>query len=281
MADSGIKVKKVAFQGNRGAFSEAAAMKYYNGDVDLKPLHSFDDVFEQVTAQEVNAGVLPIENSLTGAIHRNYDLLLKNDLWIVGETQVRVIHNLIAHPGTKIEDLKQVYSHPQGLAQCEKFLSKHPEIENFPAYDTAGSVQMIKEKKLLHAAAIASKRAAEYYGMEIIEEGIEDFEENYTRFIVLEKNHSIAKDANKTSIVFSMENNPGSLFKCLSVFALRDISLSKIESRPLYGKPWQYFFYLDIEENVENERCKNAINHIQEITDFFKVLGCYRNGLNY
>ncbi|MCH7781685.1 hypothetical protein IID62_01325, partial [candidate division KSB1 bacterium] len=106
-------------------------------------------------------------------------------------------------------------------------------------------------------------------------------EENYTRFIVLEKNHSIAKDANKTSIVFSMENNPGSLFKCLSVFALRDISLSKIESRPLYGKPWQYFFYLDIEENVENERCKNAINHIQEITDFFKVLGCYRNGLNY
>ncbi|MCH7782934.1 prephenate dehydratase, partial [candidate division KSB1 bacterium] len=167
MADSGIKVKKVAFQGNRGAFSEAAAMKYYNSDVDLKPLHSFDDVFEQVTAQEVNAGVLPIENSLTGPIHRNYDLLLKNDLWIVGETQVRVIHNLIAHPGTKIEDLKQVYSHPQGLAQCEKFLSKHPEIENFPAYDTAGSVQMIKEKKMLHAAAIASKRAAEYYGMEI------------------------------------------------------------------------------------------------------------------
>jgi len=174
MTKSDNNVKKVAFQGNRGAFSEAAAIKYYSNDIDLVPQHSFDDVFEMVASSEVDSGVLPIENSLTGPIHRNYDLLLKNDLWITGETQIRVRHNLIAHPGTKIEDIDQVYSHPQGLAQCDKFLSKYPKMENLAAYDTAGSVEMIKEKKLLKAAAIASKRAAEFYGMEIIAEGIED-----------------------------------------------------------------------------------------------------------
>ncbi len=268
----------VAFQGNRGAYSEAASKNYFGGDVDLLPCHSFDDVFDEVIGGAAGAGVLPIENSLTGSIHRNYDLLLKYNVWIVGETYVRVMHSLIVHPGTELGQIKRVYSHPQGLSQCEKFLAQFPQWELVPAYDTAGSVQIIKETGNKDAAAIASRHAAEFYGMSVLKEGIEDIEENFTRFIVIRKDKEIFPDADMTSIVFSTSNVPGALFKTLSVFALRDIGLSKIESRPLHGKPWQYFFYLDIEDNIENRRCERAIAHLQEITDFFKVLGCYRRG---
>lgn len=275
MTENNHNKELVAFQGVRGAYSEAAIHTYYKNPVDLMPCNSFDDVFDAVTTGTVTAGMIPIENSLTGSIHRNYDLLLKYDLWIVGETQVRVMHNLIVHPGIRFEEIKRIYSHPQGLSQCEKFLAQFPAIELVPAYDTAGSVQLIKEKGWKDAAAIASRRAAEFYGMEIIKEGIEDIAENFTRFLLLKKDRFVPQGANKTSIVFSTANIPGALFKSLSVFALRDIGLSKIESRPLHGKPWQYLFYVDIEDNIENERCRNAINHLQEITNFFKVLGCY------
>ena len=268
----------VAFQGNRGAYSEAASKSYFGDGIDLLPCHSFDDVFERVIRGDAGAGVLPIENSLTGSIHRNYDLLLKFNVWIVGEAYVRVMHSLIVHPGTTLEEIKKVYSHPQGLSQCEKFLAQYPHWELVPAYDTAGSVQIIKEEKLKDAAAIASRHAADFYGMAVLKEGIEDIEENFTRFIVIRKDKAVFPDADMTSIVFSTSNVPGALFKSLSVFALRDIGLSKIESPPLHGKPWQYFFYLDIEDNIENKRCERAINHLQEITDFFKVLGCYRRG---
>ena len=269
----------VAFQGVRGAFSEAAAVKYYGRPVELEPCRSFDDVFEKVTGGEATSGIVPIENSLTGSIHRNYDLLLKYDLWIAGETHVRVVHNLIAHPGVKIEEIKRVYSHPQGLSQCEKFLSAYPHFEQVSAYDTAGSVQLIKKNGWRDAAAIASSRAAEWYEMEILRKGIEDNVENFTRFLVLIKNRETPNGADKTSIVFSTEDIPGALFKSLSVFALRDLSLSKLESRPLHGKPWEYFFYLDIEDNIDNERCKNAINHLRETANLLKILGCYRRGL--
>ncbi len=266
----------VGFQGNRGAYSEAASRSFFGKSVKTLPCHSFDEVFERIIKKEVTAGVLPIENSLTGPIYRNYDLLLKHKVWVVGETQVRIRHSLIAHHGTKIKDIRRVYSHPQGLFQCEKFLTKYPKIEQIPAYDTAGSVQLIKEKGWEDAAAIASSYAASFYKMDILKEGIEDIEENFTRFLVLQKEKSIPKGANKTSIVFSTENIPGILFKCLSVFALRDIGLSKIESRPLHGKPWEYFFYLDIDDNSENERCRNAINHLKEITNYLNVLGSYK-----
>lgn len=275
MTENNHNKELVAFQGIRGAYSEAAIRTYYKHSVDLVPCNAFDDVFDAVTTGRVTAGMIPIENSLTGSIHRNYDLLLKYDLWIVGETQVRVMHNLIVHPGIRFEEIKRIYSHPQGLSQCEKFLAQFPSIELIPAYDTAGSVQLIREKGWKDAGAIASRQAAEFYSMEIIKEGIEDIAENFTRFLLLKKDRFVPQGANKTSIVFSTENVPGALFKTLSVFALRDIGLSKIESRPLHGKPWQYLFYLDIEDNIENERCRNAINHLQEITNFFKVLGCY------
>ena len=269
---------KVAFQGVRGAYSEEAVEKLVNEDMEFVPLHSFDNVFDAVAEGRADRGVIPIENSLTGSIHRNYDLLLKHNLWIMGETMVRIIHNLIVNKGVEFKDIRRIYSHPQGLSQCEKFLSKFPEIEQIPAYDTAGSVKMVKGEKMLDAAAIASKQAAFYYDMIILEEGIEDIDENYTRFLMLSKSKEISENANKTSMVFSTENVPGILFKSLSVFALREINLLKIESRPVHGKPWEYFFYLDIEENLNNERGINAINHLKEISTYLKILGCYPKG---
>ena len=266
---------KVAFQGVRGAYSETAVEQMVREKLEFVPLRSFDDVFNAVENGEVDRGVLPIENSLTGSIHRNIDLLLKYDLWIVGEIKVRIRHSLIANKNIEFKDIKKIYSHPQGLQQCEKFLSRYSHIEKIPAYDTAGSVKMIKEEKMMDSAAIASKQAALYYDMIILEEGIEDVEENYTRFVMLSKSKDISKDANKTSIVFSTKNEPGVLFKSLSVFALRDINLLKIESRPVHGKPWEYYFYMDIEENINNERGKNAINHLKEIATYLKILGCY------
>ncbi len=269
---------KVAFQGVRGAYSEAAVEQLIKETIEIVPLHSFDDVFDAVENGEADRGVIPIENSLTGSIHRNYDLLLKRNLWIMGETKVRIVHNLIVNKNVAFGDIRKIYSHPQGLSQCEKFLSKYPDIENIPAYDTAGSAKMIKEEKMLDSAAIASKQAAFHYDMVILEEGIEDLEENYTRFFILSKSKIINDNANKTSIVFSVKNEAGALFKSLSVFSLRDINLLKIESRPVHGKPWDYYFYLDIEENINNEKGMKAINHLEEITSYLKILGCYPKG---
>ena len=269
---------KVAFQGVRGAYSEEAVNKLMKNKVEYAPMHSFDDVFRSVENGEVDNGVIPIENSLTGSIHRNYDLLLKHNLWITGEVKVRIMHNLIVNQGVKFKDVKRIYSHPQGLSQCEKYLSKFPHIEMISAYDTAGSAKMIKEDGMMDAAAIASRQAAFYYEMVILEEGIEDDQENYTRFFLLTNKEEVKEDANKTSLVYALDNLPGVLFKSLSVFALRDINLLKIESRPVHGKPWEYFFYTDFEENLRNERCINAINHLKEITTYLKILGCYPKG---
>ncbi|MCP4727196.1 MAG: prephenate dehydratase [bacterium] len=265
----------IAYQGIKGAYSEEAAMKYFGGNGSFIPCRSFEDVFEKVSEGEAEAGVLPIENSFTGAVYQNYDLLQKSDLWIAGETYIRIQHNLIAHPGAKIEDIKKVYSHPQGLGQCRKFLNSHPGIEQIAASNTAESVLMIKEKGWNDSAAVAGKNAAGYYEMEILEESIEDIEQNYTRFLILTKERNVPKGADKTSVVYSVKNIPGALYKSLSVFALRDISLSKIESRPLHGKPWEYFFYVDIDESIVNKNCNNALNHLREIADYLKVLGSY------
>ncbi len=280
MSKNNVKKEYVAFQGNRGAYSEAAAVKYFGEDIDLLPLYSFDDVFEKVNKGEVTSGIVPIENSFTGPIYHNYDLLLENELWICGETHIRINHQLIAHPGVKFEDIKKVYSHPQGISQCQAFLKNNPQVEQIPSYDTAGSVQIIRDNKWMDSAAIASKYAAEFYKMAVLKDGIEDIEQNRTRFLILKKNKDVSEKANKTSIVFSMDNTPGSLFKCLGVFALRDIGLSRIESRPLRGKPWQYFFYIDIEDSIKNERCLKAMDHLQEMTNYFKILGSYPEGLN-
>jgi prephenate dehydratase len=271
---------KVAFQGERGAYSEAAAVEFCGNSVAPIPHPDFDGVFDSVSIGQADRGVLPIENSLAGSIHRNYDLLLRHDLSIVGEIQIPIAHQLIVLPGVELSAVQKVYSHPQALAQCEHSISKLlPQAERVTTYDTAGSIKMIKEQGLADGAGLASERAARIYGMDILQPDMQDDAENYTRFVVVARTAMLPEAEAKTSIVFAMDNVPGSLFKSLAVFALRDIDLTKIESRPLRGKRWQYFFYIDFIGSQHEARCMNALNHLQEITSYFKVLGSYSRGV--
>jgi prephenate dehydratase len=274
------KKLRVAFQGERGAYSEAAAVSFFDQAVQPVPHSDFDSVFEAVVTGQAERGVLPVENSLAGSIHRNYDLLLRHDLSIVGEIQIPIAHQLIALPQVTLADVKKVYSHPQALAQCEHSLTRLlPKAERVTTYDTAGSIKMLKEQQITDGAGLASQRAASIYDMKILQPDMQDNAENYTRFVVVAPEPIEPEGEAKTSIVFAMENEPGSLFKSLAVFALRDIDLTKIESRPLRGKRWQYFFYIDFIGSVNEERCQNALNHLQEITSYFKVLGSYPRGV--
>ncbi|MBN1480761.1 prephenate dehydratase [candidate division KSB1 bacterium] len=265
----------IAIQGARYAFSEMAARQFFSDDIEIVSCRAFDDVFDSVVNKESTFGVIPIENSLTGSIHRVYDLLLAHDLILVGEVTMRIEQHLIAHPGVALEDIRVIYSHPQALEQSRNFLLSLKNVEAVASYDTAGSVKMIRDENMRDAAAIGSRWAAEDYGMQILKEEIEDIPENYTRFYVLSREPRTFGEANKTSIVFSLKSIPGALYKCLSVFALRDIDLLRIESRPLRGRPWEYIFYLDFTGNMHEERCQNAIRHLEEITTQLKVLGSY------
>src|SRR5262245_64418449 len=226
---------KIAYQGEPGAFSEAAARRV-DADADLLPCRSFEEVFDAFHGATLAYGVLPIETSIGGTIHRNYGLLLERDLPIVGEVELPVIHHLLALPGTNLAGLKRVYSHPQGLAQCERFLRTLAGVEIIATYDTAGSAKMIADGQLTDAAAIASARAGEVFGLISLAASIQDFDDNITRFLVV--GQAPLKDVvpDKTSIVFSLPNEAGSLFKALSVFALRGIDLTKLESRPIPGR---------------------------------------------
>jgi prephenate dehydratase len=265
---------KVAFQGEPGAYSEQAVYGYF-GPVETLPCESFDDVFAEVTNGQVESALIPIENSLAGSIHHNYDLLLRHQLWIVGEYFLRVRHCLIALPGVQKSDIRRIISHPQALGQTVGYVRAMPGVKSEPVFDTAGSVKMLKESGDRTTAAIASRRAAELYGMNILEEGIEDDPENYTRFLAIQPTPvSPAADA-KTSIVFSLKNQPGALFKAMSVFALRDIDLTKIESRPLVGTPWEYLFYIDFAGSTDEEHVKKALDHLGEYALMLRVFGCY------
>ncbi len=270
MASGGL----VAFQGEPGAYSEEAALALYPGCQPC-PCETFDEVFDGVESGQFDHGVVPLENSLAGSVHRNYDLLLQHRLYIVAEHNLRVSHCLIAHPGVSLSEITQVYSHPQGLAQCEQSLARLGNLQLIAAYDTAGSVRLIRDRGLRHAAAIASRRAAELYGMQVLVEQFEDDKSNYTRFIAIEREPIEPKGEAKTSIAFAGINRPGLLFRCLSAFALRDIDLHKIESRPLRGVPWEYIFYVDLAGSVSEERCRRALSHLEEMTTFVRVLGSY------
>lgn len=268
----------IAFQGELGAFSQQAAHTFLGPNAKLLPCERFDQVFQAVESGKVTAAAIPIENTLHGSVHENYDHLLNFNLRIVGETHVRIVHNLIAVPGVRFTDIKNVYSHPVALNQCLKFFVNHPLVEKQTFYDTAGSVKMIMQEQRRDAAAIASAVAAETYGAKILKKSIEDDRQNFTRFFLLRKpNFKQAKITApaKTSVVFTTKNSPGSLFRALGALALRDISVAKIESRPMRGRPWEYLFYLDFYGNVEEPRVKNALSHLEELADFLRLLGCY------
>jgi prephenate dehydratase len=265
---------KVSFQGEPGAYSEQAVFNYYGKGVETLPCESFDVMFDSVVSGTSDAALAPIENSLAGSIHQNYDLLLRHDLHIVGEYLLRVRHCLIALPGVKMDDIKKAISHPQALGQCAGYLRSHG-IKPEQVYDTAGSVKLLKESGAKDTAAIASKRAAELYGMQIIEEVIEDNAENYTRFLAVGRESVVPTSEAKTSIVFTLKNQPGALFKAMSVFALRDLDLTKIESRPLQGKAWEYLFYIDFIGSVHDDVSKRALDHLGEYALTLRVLGSY------
>jgi prephenate dehydratase len=267
------------FQGEPGAFSHQAARKLLGAKVKCVACPSFKSVFEALRAGKISHAVIPIENTLHGSVLENYDHLLSFNFPICGETSVRISHHLIAMPGIARAAIRQVFSHPVALSQCRKFFDRHPGIEPVSYYDTAGSVKMLKEERPVHAAAIASEAAAQIYGGNILARNIEDNRHNYTRFFLLTKQQTTLEKASgdcKTSLVFTAPNSPGALFKVMACFALRDISLTKIESRPLAGKPWEYRFYVDIVGSTGDETVQRALAHLSETTQFSKVLGSYR-----
>ncbi len=263
----------VAFQGERGAFSEDAVLSFFS-DVDLLPCRSLADVFSAVNEGRVDSGVVPVENSQAGSINETYDLLLRCDLNIYGEIDLKVNHCLMALVGESLASIRTVYSHPQALAQCEQFLSKM-NVEIVPTYDTAGSAKLIGEKGLANSAAVASKRVAQVYGMQVLAEDIQTIPNNYTKFFVISKEKARYAEKNKTSLVFATENVPGALYDCLGAFATRGLNLTKLESRPSKGKPWEYVFYVDFEGHIEDSICGETLANLQRITRFLKILGSY------
>jgi prephenate dehydratase len=273
----------LAFQGERGAFSEEAGRRLLPEVSGWIPCQRFEEVFQSLARGEATGAILPIENTLHGSVHENYDLLLKYHFPILAETSIRIVHNLIARPGVRFDDVRRAYSHPVALNQCLRFFADHTNIEKVPFYDTAGSVKMVMENGLEDAAAIASAVAADIYGASILQAAIEDDSQNFTRFFLLRPQQTAAPQPQdglewKTSVVFSTRNVPGALFRCMSAFALRDLSLAKIESRPLRGKPWEYLFYLDFIGRADDTVSQRALGHLGELADFLRILGSYPRG---
>jgi len=264
----------IAYQGEPGAFSEAAGRRIAP-DAQLMPCKTFEDVFAAVQDRQADYGILPIENSIGGSIHRNYDLLVAHELPIQAEIELPVVHQLLALPGTTVAGLKRVYSHPQALAQCERFLRTLKGVDIIATYDTAGSAKMVADGRLEDAAAIASARAGEVFGLTTLASAIQDFDDNITRFIVIGRSPLHHAVPDKTSIVFSLPNEPGSLFKALSVFALRGLDLTKLESRPIPGRPWEYLFYVDLAAARDELTCSRALAHLAEFAPMLRTLGSY------
>jgi prephenate dehydratase len=268
------RVMRIAYQGESGAYSEAAALAFKPSGQVL-PCRTFEGVFAAVGDGTATHGVLPLENSVGGSIHRNYDLLVEHELPIVGEVEVLVEHCLVAAAGVGRGRIRRVFSHPQGLAQCEGFLRGLPDVELVATYDTAGSAKLIRDEGLRDTAAIASARAAAAFGLEILERGIQDYAANVTRFVVIARTAETRADADRTTIVFALPNTPGALFRALSVFALREIDLLKLESRPIRGRPWEYLFHADLHIGRHEPRCGHALVHLAEFARWVRTLGSY------
>jgi chorismate mutase/prephenate dehydratase len=267
-------VPKVSFQGEHGAYSELAAHALFGGSILTQPCNTLKQAVLAVENGSVDFGVLPAENSVEGSVNQTYDLLLQTPLKVCAEAKIKVTHCLLALPGSKLENIHAIYSHPQALAQCAAFLETlNVAVE--PVYDTAGSARLIKEKNIRDAAAIASERAASLYGLEILRREIEDYPENQTRFLVVGRTEAKRTGRDKTSIVFGTKHSPGSLQKALAELATRGINLTKIESRPIKGTPWEYHFFVDFEGHQTDHVCSEALKALERSTTFLKILGSY------
>ncbi len=268
--------KQVAFQGERGAFSEEAAIKLLGGAVSLLPLPTFEAAFNAIAQHKAGYVLAPIENSLAGPVQRSLDLLVESDLTIIGEVIIRVQHNLIGLPGSTFEDVTVVESHPVALAQCEQFFSSRPSLKRIATDDTAGSVREIVRAEDRKRAAIASKRAAQIYGGQILRENLEDDPENYTQFVLLAPAmETVPERADKISLVFRLAHVPGALFYALEPFARRKINLMKVESRPVRGLPWQYRFYLDLQAFASDPEVQAALDELKKLAVDVRILGSY------
>ncbi len=283
----------IGFQGEHGAYSEEAIYKQFGRDVKTVPTVSIHEVFNLTEAGAVDLGVVPVENSVEGSINETYDMLLSSNLKVVGEVVLRVVHCLVALRTATLGGIKVVYSHPQALAQCRNFVTSIG-VEPIVTYDTAGSVKMIKEKHLGGAAAIAGERAARIYGLKVLKKGIEDYSTNSTRFLIVSREDANgqswasslrARDAgghrggvslgSKTSLIFAVPHTPGSLYRALEVFAREEINLTKIESRPTKERPWEYYFFVDIEGHRQDPKVLKVLSELAKKTAFLKVLGSY------
>jgi prephenate dehydratase len=264
-----------AFQGEHGAYSEEAILKHFGPETATLPCETFDGVFAAVESRACDLGFIPVENSLAGSIHRNYDLLLQHNLVVIGEHSLRISHCLIGLPGATVGALRRVISHPQALAQCEQSLRALPEVRVEAVYDTAGSVKMVKAQGDPTVAAVASQRAAEIYEMPVLRAGMEDNPANFTRFQIIAREPVESSRDAKTSIVFALNNRAGELYRAMSVFALREIDLTKIESRPMPGVLWEYYFYIDFIGSTSEPVVQRALSNLEEYTTFIRVLGSY------
>ena len=265
---------RVAFQGERGSYSHEACERYFGSQVAVWPFRTLREVFHAVETRQCVLGVVPVENSYEGSINETDDLLANTTAKVCGEVQVRVRHCLVAKPGIKTREITTVYSHPQALAQCARYLRAH-KMDAVPTYDTAGSVKLIKAMRSRKIAAIASKRAAELHAMQVIAEGIEDSDVNYTRFLVLGKKIAPRSGDDKTSVIFGVEHKPGSLYRALRVLSRKRVNLTKIESRPVKNTPWQYNFFVDFHGHIRDKLCQEALRGLRQQSTFVKVLGSY------
>ena len=266
----------VGFQGVAGSYSQQALFEYFGSEINTKSVKEFEDIFIELKNNKIDYGVLPIENSSTGAISEVYDLLNKYDFYISGEICIKINHHLLGIKGAQIDDIKEVYSHTQGFGQCSDFLKMYPDWMLIPYQNTAKSAQFIKEKNCRSMAAIGSKRASEIYDLEILQSNINSNATNTTRFAVISKNRTVDENCNKISVVLSTAHKAGCLFNVLRYFAQNNINLLKLESRPIVDKPWEYFFYIDFEGNLNDQTVKLAVKSIEENSHYFKLLGNYK-----
>jgi prephenate dehydratase len=275
-----MKVKadtRIAFQGERGAFSEEAALKLLGSEIVLVPRGSFDATFSAIQDDSGDYVLAPMENSLAGSVHRSFDLLVESGLHIIGEVVIPIVHNLIGVPSANIAGLASVESHPVALAQCEQFFVAHPHLKRIVTEDTAGSVREIMRVGDARRAAIASARAAALYGATILQDHLEDDRENYTRFFLLSASGAVPEDADKISLVFQLPHSPGALQQALAPFAQRNLNLMKIESRPVHGKPWQYRFYIDLQASARDAATIAALEQLAKFAVDLNILGSYKS----